>query len=216
MNRRAFLYLAVGTAGFASLRAGSAIGQAAPVRVTREEPVVSRTQFDPARPPPDMPELTPPEAGVCKTTFELSAGVTYSAERLSRTAARISVDGLEIVTRLKFEIFTAQGAPPKLSAHEEGHRAIGEHYYEDAARIADTIGRRLIGTTYDGSGADQEAAQHDAFEKVVAEIERAYMARMRSPSAAANERFDEITSHGLDAIDEADAIAVAIAAVGGR
>ncbi|HXS79381.1 MAG TPA: hypothetical protein VN818_03810, partial [Gammaproteobacteria bacterium] len=140
----------------------------------------------------------------------------YSAERLSRTAARISVDGLDIVTRLKFEIFTARGAPPKLSAHEEGHRAIGEHYYEDAARIADTIGRRLIGTTYDGSGADQEAAQHNAFEKVVAEIERDYMARMRSPSAAANERFDEITSHGLDAIDEADAIAVAIAAAGGR
>jgi hypothetical protein len=128
---------------------------------------VSRTQFDPARPPPDMPELTPPEAGVCKTTFELQAGVTYSAERLSRT-------------------------------------------------VADTIGRRLIGTTFDGSGADQEAAQRDAFEKVVAEIERDYMARMRSPSAAANERFDEITSHGLDAIDEADAIAVAISAVGGR
>ena len=210
MNRRAFLYLAVGTAGFASLRAGSAIGQAAPVRVTREEPVVSRTQFDPARPPPDMPELTPPEAGVCKTTFELSAGVTYSAERLSRTAARISVDGLEIVTRLKFEIFTAQGAPPKLSAHEEGHRAIGEHYYGDAGRIAADIGRRLIGVTFDGKGIDQEAAQQDAFAKAVASIERDYMARMRTPSSAANERFDEITRHGLEAIEEADAIALAI------
>jgi hypothetical protein len=216
MNRRVFLYLAAGAAGFASLQAGSALAQAAPVRVTREEPVVSRTLFDPARPPPDMPELTPPEAGVCKTTFELEAGVTYSAERLSRTAARISVDGLEIVTRLRFEIFTARGAPPKLSAHEEGHRSIGEHYYEGAAQIADAIGRRLIGTTFDGSGADQEAAQRNAFEKVVAEIERDYMARMRVPSAAANERFDEITSHGLDAIDEADAIRVAIAAVGAR
>jgi hypothetical protein len=216
MNRRTFLYLAAGAAGFASLRAGSALGQGAAVKVTREEPVVSRTLFDPARPPPDMPELTPPEAGVCKTTFELEAGVTYSAERLSRTAARISVDGLEIVTRLRFEIFTAQGAPPKLSAHEEGHRSIGEHYYEGAAQIAAAIGRRLIGTTFDGSGADQEAAQRNAFEKVVAEIERDYMARMRVPSAAANERFDEITSHGLDAIDEADAIRVAIAAVGAR
>src|SRR6185503_8655837 len=163
LNRRAFLLVAAGAAGLASLRAGGAIGQAAPVRVTREEPVVSRTQFDPARPPPDMPELTPPEAGVCKTTFELEAGVTYSAERLSRTAARISVDGLEIVTRLRFEIFTAQGAPPKLSAHEEGHRTIGEHYYEGAPQIADAIGRRLIRATLDSSGADQEAAQRNAF-----------------------------------------------------
>ena len=213
MNRRAFV---AAVAGIVLLRAGRAPGQSSAVRVTREEPVVSRTQFDPAHPPPDMPELTPPEAGVCRTTFELAAGVTFSAERLSRTAARISVDGLDIVTRVQFEIFTAQGAPPKLLAHEEGHRSIGEHYYADAARIADAIGRRLIGTTFDGDGADQEAAQRNAFEKVVAAIERDYMARMRTPSAAANERFDEITTHGLDAIDEADAIAVAIAAVGAR
>ena len=211
MNRRAF----IAAAAVAGLAPFGASGQSPAVKVTREEPVVSRTQFDPSHPPPDMPELTPPEAGVCRTTFELGAGVTFSAERLSRTAARISVDGLDIVTRVRFEIFTAQGAPPKLLAHEEGHRSIGEHYYEDAARIAEDIGRRLLGATFDGTGADQEAAQHDAFEKVVAEIERDYMARMRTPSAAANERFDEITSHGLDAIEETDAIAVAISAVGG-
>ena len=38
------------------------------------------------------------------------------------------------------------------------------------------------------------------------------MARVRIPSAAANERFDEITNHGLDPIDEAEAIRLAIAA----
>src|SRR4051812_3114791 len=216
MNRRALLVALAGLGGVALLRPRRAPAQASPVTVTREEPVVTRTLFDPARPPPDMPELTPPEAGVCRTTFELSAGVTYSAERLSRTTARISVDGLEIVTRARFEIFTAQGAPPKLLAHEEGHRSIGEHYYRDAEQIAREIGRRLLGTTFDGSGADQEAAQRNAFEQVIAAIERDYMARMRTPSAAANERFDEITSHGLDAIDEADALAVAIAAVGAR
>jgi len=197
------------------LRARRAAGQDSAVRVTREEPIIIRTQFDPKRPPPEMPPLTPPEAGVCKTTFELSASVTYSAERLSGLTARIYIDGLDIVTRLRFDIYTALGAPAKLSAHEEGHRQIGEHYYGDATRIADEIGRRLIGVTFDGAGLDQESAQQNAFDKVIAEIQRDYMARMRTPSAAANERFDEITSHGLDAIDEADAIAVAISAVGG-
>ena len=100
-----------------------------------------------------------------------------------------------------------------MRAHEEAHRAIGEHYYKNAARIAEDIGRRLIGATFDGSGADEEAAQRDGFEKVVAEIERAYMARVRIPSAAANERFDEITNHGLNPIDEADAIKQALAQV---
>jgi hypothetical protein len=171
---------------------------------------VQRTEFDPRRPPRDMPPLTPPESGVCKTTFELSASVTYSAERLSRTSARIYVDELDIVTRLMFDIYTVRDAPAKLRAHEEGHRAIGEHYYKDAATIAAVIGRGLIGETFDGTGSDQEAAQQNAFQQVVAEIERAYMERVRAPSAAANERFDEITSHGLDPIAESDAIALAI------
>jgi hypothetical protein len=34
---------------------------------------------------------------------------------------------------------------------------------------------------------------------------------MRIPSAAANERFDELTNHGLDPIGEAEAVALAIA-----
>jgi hypothetical protein len=36
------------------------------------------------------------------------------------------------------------------------------------------------------------------------------MARVRIPSAAANERFDEITNHGANPIDEAEAIALAL------
>jgi hypothetical protein len=210
MNRRALLgRMAALSAAFFS--AFSASAQRSPVRVTREKPVVQRREFDPRRPPSDMPPLTPPEAGVCKTTFELDAGVSYSAEPLSRNTARIYVDELDIVTRARFEIFTVAGGPQKLRAHEEAHRAIGEHYYEDAAMIVERIGRRLIGATFEGRGADQEAAQRDAFAKVVADIERAYMARVRSPSAAANERFDEITRHGVDPIDEMEAIAPAIA-----
>ncbi len=207
MDRRSLLAFATALAATPLL----AYAQARAVRVTREEPSVERREYDPRRPPRDMPGLRPPESGVCKTTFELAASVNYSAERLSRTTARIYVDELDIVTRLHFEIFTVKDGGPKLRAHEEGHRAIGEHYYADAARIAEEIGKRLIGKTFDGAGADQESAQQDAFNKVVGEIEQAYMARVRIPSAAANERFDDITKHGLDPIDEADAIKLALA-----
>lgn len=214
MHRRAALELLAGAAVGAGLgHSGAAWAQKRPVRVTREAPVIARIQFDPRRPPRDMPPLTPPESGVCKSTFELAASVTYSAERLSRRMSRIYVDRLEIVTRLRFEIYTVQNGPPKLRAHEEAHRAIGEHFYQDAATIAEDIGRRLIGATFDGEGSSEAAAQRNAFERVVATIERDYMARVRIPSAAANERFDEITNHGLNPIDEAEAIALAIAAV---
>jgi hypothetical protein len=212
LNRRAFVTAAAASLGLcAPVRA--AFAQRSAVRVQREAPVIKRTEFDARRPPRDMPELTPPESGVCKTTFELSASVTYSAERLSGVSARIYVDELDIVTRLRFDIFTVKGGPPKLRAHEEGHRKIGEHFYEDAGLIAGEIGRRLIGATFDGTGADQQAAQQNAFGKVVAEIERAYMARVRIPSASANERFDEITNHGLNPIGEAEAIEQAIRAI---
>ena len=212
MNRRALLVLAAGTLAGAALRTVAGHAQRPAVRVTREEPVIERIEFDPRRPPRDMPPLTPPESGVCKTTFELAASLRYSAERLSRTTSRIYVEGLDIVTRLRFDIYTIENAPAKLRAHEEGHRAIGEHYYRDAATIAENIGRRLIGKTFDGSGADEQSAQRNAFDKAVAQIEREYMARVRIPSAAANERFDEITRHGLDAIDEAEAVARALGA----
>jgi hypothetical protein len=218
MDRRTLLAGAAGAAGLGFMRFGraqSSAGRSA-VRVTQERPVVERREFDPRQPPPDMPALTPPESGVCKTTYELSASVTYSAERLSSTRSRIYVDALDIVTRLRFEIFTIENAPQKLRAHEEGHRAIGEHYYESATAIAEDIGHRLIGATFDGRGLDEQAAQRDAFGKVIAHIEREYMARVRVPSAAANEHFDEITDHGLQPIDEAEAVRLAIAAVSNR
>jgi hypothetical protein len=199
------------SAGLALAPLAGVFAQSSAVRVTRERPVVERREFDPRRPPRDMPPLTPPESGVCKTTFELAASVTYSAERLSRTRARVYVDELDIVTRLRFDIFTVKDAPPKLRAHEEGHRAIGEHYYRDAEKIAREIGERLIGATFEGTGSDEKAAQQAGFEQVVAALERDYMARVRIPSAAANERFDEITNHGLNALEETEAIARAIA-----
>jgi hypothetical protein len=178
----------------------------------REEPVVRRHEFDPRRPLPGMPTLTPPESGVCNTTFELAANVTYSAETLSANTARVYVDQVELTTRLAFDIYTIENAPPKLVAHEDAHRAIGEHFYRDAPRIAEEIGRRLIGAAFDGTGVDQDAAQRDGFEKVIASIERAYMARVRMPSAAANARFDEITNHGLNAIGEDEALALVLKA----
>ncbi len=92
MDRRAFVTLAAAVARLpAPCRAGPAARSARAVRVKREEPVIERTEFDPRRPPRDMPPLTPPESGVCKTTFELAASVSYSAERLIAYARRASM-----------------------------------------------------------------------------------------------------------------------------
>jgi len=210
-TRRALLTAALALGGAGLVRVAPAWAQRSPaVRVTQEKPIIRRTEFNPRRPPRDMPPLTPPEAGVCLTTFGLGANVTYSAESLGRNRARVYVDELDLVTSVRFDIYTVKDAPPKLRAHEEGHLAIGEHFYASAAQIAEDIGRRLIGATFEGTGPTEAAAQKDGFEQVIASIERDYMARVRMPSAAANERFDEITDHGLEPSDEADAIRLAL------
>jgi hypothetical protein len=106
-------------------------------------------------------------------------------------------------------IFTIIGAPAKLRAHEEGHRLIGEYYYKNAAAVAEAAATALIGASFDGNGANREAAQRNGFEKILAA--ETYMARTRLRSVAANARFDDITHHGLEPITEADAMAMAVA-----
>jgi hypothetical protein len=211
IDRRSFFRIAV-LAALCGHAAHAALAQPGAVRVVREEPVLTRTQFDPLRPPAGMPTLTPPESGVCNTTFELETRVGYSVEELAPTAVKVFVEELELVTRLNVDVYTVEGAPAKLRAHEEGHRAIGEYYYKNSAAAAEAAGRALLGASFDGIGPDRTAAEEDGFEKVLAALEQAYMARTRARSVAANARFDEITNHGLDDIDEAEALAMALAA----
>jgi hypothetical protein len=212
VQRRAALRTVVAFVVCAGLTSAGALAQRSGVRVRHERPVIRRIEFDPAAPPVGMPRLTPPEGGVCNTTFELETGVSYSAEPLTDNQVRITVVELELVTRVTFDIYTIKDGPQKLRDHEDAHRKIGEYYYRNAATVAEEIGRGLIGESFDGTGASEDAAQKNAVDKALTEIEKDYMARTRDRSAAANVRFDGITNHGLEPISESVAIARAVAA----
>lgn len=211
MKRRATLRTVVALATAAVMLPAGAWAQRSVVRVHRERSVVQRIEFDPNAPPRGMPKLTPPEAGVCNTTFELETAVNYTAEPLTRSAVLITVAELDLTTRVTFDIYSVAGAPQKLRDHEEAHRKIGEYYYRNSAAAAERIARALIGERFEGTGATEDAAQKNAVEKVLASIETDYMALTRDRSAAANVRFDAITKHGLEAIDSNTAIARAVA-----
>jgi hypothetical protein len=211
-RRRLLQWLIGGAAMRLSAAIGGAHAQTAPVKVTREEPVITRQEFDPRHPPHDMPKLRPPESGVCDTTFELAIGVGYSIEVLASNAVNLWVDSLDITTRQRINIFTMAGAPAKLRAHEEGHREISEHYYRDAAAAVHAAARPLIGRMFEGSGRDRKSAEAAAMRQVTAALENGYMIRTRIRSVAANERYDALTQHGLNAVEEVEAIAAAIGA----
>jgi hypothetical protein len=208
--RSALLARCAAVAALAAVAADGAGAQPA-VRVTREPPVVTRTEVDVLRRPPNVPVFGPYESGQCNSTFEIQTSIGYTVEPAGRRTLRLVPTSIEAVTRLKLDIFTLAGGPPKLYAHEEAHRQISEYYYEDAAVIARSLGTSLIGKAVIGTGATRAAAEKSAFDELVSGYNEAYFARTRARAYAANERFDEITDHGRHPIEEADAIARAIA-----
>jgi hypothetical protein len=206
-----FALLGLGVGAWLGAGQQPAAAQASAVRVTREAPVVTRTEFDPLHRPRNVPVFGPHESGLCNAAFEIHTSIAYSVESVSRKNVRVRPTGIEVVTRLKLDIYTLDGVPAKVHAHEEAHRQISEHYYKDAVAVARKLGEPLIGKPFAGKGATPSAAEKDAFGKIVTAYNESYFARTRMRSAAANERFDEITDHGRNAITEADAMARAIA-----
>jgi hypothetical protein len=180
------------------------------VTVTVEPPAVARVEFDRRQPPPEMPGTSVDGSGVCKNVFEIEAGVASSMEWLTPTSVRAYPENFEIITRLEVTIYTAKGSPAKLHAHEEGHRAIGEHYYGGAEAAARQAALSLVGRSFEASGTDRAATERAAGERVLSALKEAFMQRTHARSAAANARYDAITEHGLNGIGEREAIAAAI------
>lgn len=171
--------------------------------------VVRRT-FDPARPPPDMPKLIPPEVGQC--VYEFGCEMETRIERPARSSGpiRARVTGTAITLRLNITLWTPIDGPHAIIEHEEGHREICERYYRPARAIAEHVGRRMVGQTLAVSRRDPAATDaalrrlQDAFIK---EILRETLTRC----SYAQTRFDAITEHSRAAVPVADAISQAVA-----
>lgn len=181
---------------------------AASVTVTVEPPVREQVVFDRDRPPRRLPTDAGENSAACSNVFEIEARIASAVEELSPTTVRVYPDKFDITTRLRSTIYLPARRGYEMREHEEGHRAIGEHYYygyaESAAREAAEL---LRGRSFEASGADRAAAEQAAGALVRAALKDAFMQKTHARSAAANARYDVITNHGRKAITAADAIA---------
>jgi hypothetical protein len=184
---------------------------AASVTVTVEPPLRADVGFDRDRPPSHVPADVSEGSAVCSNVFEIEAKIASAVEVLSPTTVRLYPDRFDITTRLRTTIYLPSGSPDKLRKHEEGHRAIGEHYYGYAKSAAETAAQPLVGRAFEASGADRAAAEQAAGVLVRAALRDAFMQRTHARSAAANARYDAATDHGRNAVTEEDAIVFAIA-----
>jgi hypothetical protein len=183
----------------------------ADIDVTVEPPTVAYVEFDPRRPPDELPSGGPEGSAACHNVFEIEAGIASSIEMLTPTTVRAYPTNFDIITRLKVTIYTPDDAPSKLRSHEEGHRAIAEHYYRNAEAAAREAAASVQSRSFDAGGVDRAAAERAVGELMRAALTAAFMQRTQARSAAANARYDAITSHGLDTITATDAVVGAIA-----
>jgi hypothetical protein len=213
VSRRGMLELLLfGAAAPCLVRAGALLAAPSAVRVTRMEPTVTYTEFDPDNPPAGMPPLGPEDAALCVSTQDIEVSLAFSMGWVTRKKAPIIVTGVDAITRLGIEIYTPFGDPWAL-VHEEAHREIAEHFYLNAADVARELGEQLIGRKFVGAGDTRDAALRNAQEMMSAEYTNAYLARAEATSEAANKKFDEITDHGRNDITEREAIELSIASV---
>ena len=159
-----------------------------------------------------MPKLTPPESGVCDFDFYSDAGLGTFTDEIAPNTVEVEVDSVDIVLDLKVRIWTAGGSPKKLLDHEEGHRQICEYYYRNAEVIARQIAQKMIGRKATATGANRKAAESAAMQKLLTEMNTAYMNEVRVRCSACQKRYDKITNHSLIPIAEAEAIKQAVAA----
>jgi hypothetical protein len=193
--------------------------------IERREPTVERLTFDPKNPPPDMPPLESGEAALCQFNFNCTVNLKYEVVEQSNDSGGGGSDGrggessvaahvrqIRITLTLHNKIYLPRGAPPKIRAHEEGHRIINERVYEQAERVARRAALEVLTQTWRGRGADGDAAGKAATDVAVRQLCDAYLAGTAGKASRVGDIYDDLTDHGRNTrLTEADAIRQAFA-----
>ncbi|MGE5607890.1 MAG: hypothetical protein ACM359_01430 [Bacillota bacterium] len=163
-------------------------------------PAVEVRTFDPSDPPSDMPQLLPQEAAVTHSAFgvrsSLQAMVSNEQSQNGRTTSTLKVESIQVELSLAITMWLPEQVTRPLVAHEEGHRRISERFYQDGERVARNLAQKYIGQSITGQGPTPQAAREAAMNKVINELNGAYMAAIQTPSVQVNIIFDTITQHG--------------------
>lgn len=191
--------------GRSSLGASGKRGRAT---VTKEPVQFASRTFDPNSPPPEMPSLGTGEEAQCDSNFLSNANVAGQTQKTDATHAFVTVKQVDMALQLKVTIWAPANASPHVIEHEEGHRQIAEHYYEQADQVAERIADEYIGQVLEISGADLDAESNKALQQIATEITDEYNKELNpGPTQLL---YDSITDHGRNETAVKDAVASAI------
>jgi hypothetical protein len=207
---RPWLRLGLFLAALTSAQVGRAASPAL-VQVRVDAPAVAYYSFPAGRPPPEAKELSGMEAGLCYTQLstEIRIGVEYP--RFSIKKPVITVTSVEFVVGARITIWVEEGSPPKILEHENGHRAISEHYYQQAYPLARELGEKAVGRKLPLSGKPTDATIAAATEGLRNELLMEFEKQIDQRNRFAQAAFDKITDHSRNDVPNKEAVAKAIA-----
>lgn len=190
------------------------------IRVTKKPVVVKHTEFNPANPAPGTPHLNAGEAATCLSQYDAAVQLQMqpSTRRLGngKFHASLTVTTVQIELKCLIEIWLPIGANAKLKAHEEGHRSITDKVYAEVAeKAAKVAADKLDGRRFDAEGDSAADAEKAANEKLTAAhtaMIQAYLDETSRAGKKINDKFDDLTQHGTNRLDEAEAMKQAWAA----
>jgi hypothetical protein len=171
------------------------------VKVEKGDVKVEYKTFDPKNLPNPPPPLKGDEAAVCVYSFGVDSNVKYGFRAPGNrgegaVSTNVELAGVDVRVSLSIVIWLPTNATGQLKAHEEGHRAIAEHYYKDAEQIARREARQVVGKKIPIKAANLEAAAQSEIEKVNKALCDQVMAEMEGPCGKAQDIYDGITDHG--------------------
>jgi hypothetical protein len=161
--------------------------------------------FDPAAPPAEMPPLGEGEAAECDSNFISDANVIGQVLRTGAGEGILTVTQVKVMLGLKITIWVPAGVTQQIIDHEEGHRQISEHYYQNAEQLAAQAASGYAGKRISVHGPSLEAAVQKQLQELGQEITSEYSRKLNAD--AAQRHYDEVTDHSRSEIAVPEAIA---------
>ena len=177
----------------------------AEINVTAKPANISTRVFDPQKPPADMPALNPEEAAVTQSKYACDVQVEVMISQVEGEKPKMKVTGVTANVTLDVIMWLPLEASEKIRLHEEGHRKISEIFYRRGEATAKKLAEKYVGREVPITSADSKATQ-PVIERLAHEYCGEYLGAIEVPSEKAQQRYDKLTDHGRNKVDEQEAI----------
>jgi hypothetical protein len=184
------------------------------VKVQKGDVTSEYKYFDPRHLPDPAPPLEHGESAVTVYGFGVETYVryTYAAPAEQGGSVKVNFTIREVTLKLSCKVteWLPEDPPAALRAHEDGHRAIAEHFYKHAEEVARGLAKKEVGQTVTGRGANAESAGNAVIDKVSTRVNDGFSKAITDPCKKAQAAFDRITDHGRNGKDAKEAVEMAI------